>query len=157
MDQSYSASKNQHQPQDVGKDITDSSKLHHQRDETTTGEAKRRKLSSTTTFLSEEEKKSRHIASEKKRRETIRLAFDRIVDLVPNLTPSESRTEVAVLTKSAAFIDELRSENQRLLQLLQNSNVPVPEHLLEAYNNTSGATSSGAQKTKEEHSSDGGE
>lgn len=55
-------------------------------------------------LLDEEEKKARHIASEKKRREAIRNAFDKLVELVPSLTPAESRTEVSVLTKCKSFI-----------------------------------------------------
>lgn len=76
---------------------------------------------------------ARHIASEKKRRETIRLAFDRIVELVPDLTPAESRTEVAVLSKSANFIDQLRTENLKLIELLQQEKVEIPDHLVEAF------------------------
>lgn len=89
---------------------------------------------------------ARHIASEKKRRETIRQAFDRIVDLVPNLTPAESRTEVAVLTKSANFIDQLRYENEKLIEVLQLQNIEIPQEVLLAFAKTNGSNTGQNQK-----------
>lgn len=89
---------------------------------------------------------ARHIASEKKRRETIRQAFDRIVDLVPDLTPAESRTEVAVLTKSANFIDQLRYENEKLIEVLQLQNIEIPQEVLLAFAKTNGSNTGQSQK-----------
>lgn len=64
--------------------------------------------------LSLEEKKNNHIASENRRREQIRNAFDKLVDIVPELESHESRSELAVLQKTTAYLERLRQENEEL-------------------------------------------
>ncbi|OBA19965.1 hypothetical protein METBIDRAFT_210498 [Metschnikowia bicuspidata var. bicuspidata NRRL YB-4993] len=80
--------------------------------------------------LTEEEKKAHHIASEQKRRENIRMEFDRIVELTPSLSSQESRSELNILTKSADYIDSLKEENARLLEVCNERGITVPEHLI---------------------------
>ncbi|ODV63018.1 Ino4p ASCRUDRAFT_28586, partial [Ascoidea rubescens DSM 1968] len=83
-----------------------------------------------TSFLTEEQKKAHHIASEQKRRQAIRSAFDRIVNLVPNLSVEESRTEVAVLTKSANYLKDLYDQNQVLVNLLISQKINIHNDLI---------------------------
>lgn len=70
-----------------------------------------------TTGLTLEQKKTNHIMSENRRRNQIRSSFDRLVQLVPQLEESESRSEYAVLQKTADYIIQLRQENERLENL----------------------------------------
>ncbi|KAG0674228.1 hypothetical protein C6P40_000341 [Pichia californica] len=68
-------------------------------------------------FLTDEQKKANHILSETRRRNLIRSTYDKLVELVPQLDTSEKRAEHAVMTKTAAYIIELRQENERLEKL----------------------------------------
>lgn len=69
------------------------------------------------TGLSLEQKKTNHILSENRRRAQIRSSFDKLVELVPQLDSNESRSEYAVLSKTADYISYLREENARLEEL----------------------------------------
>lgn len=77
--------------------------------------AKQRRTSGSGLTL--EQKKTNHIQSENRRRNQIRSSFDRLVELVPQLDTTESRSEYAILTKTANYIVQLRKENERLEQL----------------------------------------
>ncbi|KAI8337527.1 hypothetical protein BC941DRAFT_375250 [Chlamydoabsidia padenii] len=57
-------------------------------------------------LLSEEQKKANHIASEQKRRANIRIGFDQLVELVPELTECQ-RSESLILQKSVDYIRQL--------------------------------------------------
>lgn len=81
-----------------------------------------------------------HILSEQKRRLNIRTEFDRIVDLTPALRENERRSELAILTKGADYLEELALENKKLVELCKQHDVPVPPGL--AYN---GPQSSGME------------
>ncbi|CAK9440500.1 uncharacterized protein LODBEIA_P45870 [Lodderomyces beijingensis] len=89
-----------------------------------------RKKKTKSSTLSEEQKKAHHIASEQKRRENIRAEFDKIVSLTPNLTESENRSELNILTKSADFIDQLKEENVKLIEMCRQRGIQVPEELV---------------------------
>ncbi|KAK6201085.1 basic helix-loop-helix transcription factor [Scheffersomyces amazonensis] len=102
-----------------------------------------RKKTTKSSVLSEEQKKAHHIASEQKRRENIRSEFDKIVSLTPTLTDSENRSELNILTKSADFIDQLREENIKLVELAKLKGIHVPSELI--YN---GPTSDGSDIAK---------
>ncbi|RLV95758.1 hypothetical protein JA1_000746 [Spathaspora sp. JA1] len=91
--------------------------------------AKRAK-STKSSVLSDEQKKAHHIASEQKRRENIRAEFDKIVSLTPTLTESENRSELNILTKSADYIDELREENAKLIEVCRMKGIAVPPELV---------------------------
>lgn len=80
--------------------------------------------------LSEEQKKAHHIASEQKRRENIRQEFDRIVELTPQLSDKESRSELNILSKSADYIEELKSQNAALIEKCRQQGIPVPDELI---------------------------
>lgn len=70
-----------------------------------------------------------HIASEQKRRENIRMEFDRIVNLTPDLTSQESRSELNILTKSADYIESLKEENAVLVEKCRERGIHVPDNL----------------------------
>lgn len=55
-------------------------------------------------LLSEDQKKANHIASEQKRRANIRIGFDQLVELVPNLTDCQ-RSESLILQKCKPCIE----------------------------------------------------
>lgn len=76
-------------------------------------------------LLTPEEKKANHIASEKKRRQAIREGFDKITNIVPDLDPSQGRSEAIVLTKTVEFLNNLLEENNALRQLATKHNVPL--------------------------------
>ncbi|KAI5954061.1 hypothetical protein CANMA_004900 [Candida margitis] len=90
----------------------------------------KRKKKTKSSNLSDEQKKAHHIASEQKRRENIRAEFDKIVSLTPNLTESENRSELNILTKSADYIDQLKDENVKLIELCRAKGIEVPEELI---------------------------
>lgn len=71
-----------------------------------------------------------HIASEQKRRENIRAEFDKLVSLTPSLTELENRSELNILTKSADYIDELKQENAKLVELCRMKGIHVPPGLI---------------------------
>jgi heteromeric Ino2p/Ino4p transcription factor len=106
-------------------------------------DSNRRRKNVKTSVLTEEQKKAHHIASEKKRRENIRSEFDRIVHLTPTLSQSENRSELNILTKSADYIDNLKLENNQLVELCRQKGINVPAEL--AYH---GPTSDGSDVTK---------
>ncbi len=82
-----------------------------------------------TVFLTEEEKKKHHIESEHKRRQAIRDAFSRLVELVPELKPSDNRSEILILNKSADYLDALLEEQKSLVGQLEKKGVEVEERL----------------------------
>ncbi|CAH6718628.1 protein Ino4p [[Candida] jaroonii] len=90
----------------------------------------KRKRQAKASVLSEEQKKAHHIASEQKRRENIRSEFDKIVSLTPTLNESENRSELNILTKSADYIDTLKSENEKLVALCRERGIAIPEDLI---------------------------
>ena len=59
--------------------------------------------------LTDQVKRAHHIASEQKRRQAIRQAYERLVNLVPELTPDDVRSEATVLRATIAYIHSLRS------------------------------------------------
>ncbi|EMG51007.1 INO4 Protein INO4 [Candida maltosa Xu316] len=96
--------------------------------ESNTGKQGRKKTKSS--VLSDEQKKAHHIASEQKRRENIRAEFDKIVSLTPNLTESENRSELNILTKSADYIDQLKDENAKLVEYCRMKGIDIPPELV---------------------------
>lgn len=86
--------------------------------------AKRRKSNSGGSGLTIEQKKENHIMSENRRRAQIRSTFDKLVEIVPQLQESESRSELAVLTKTSNYIEHLRSEYERLQIIRKERGLP---------------------------------
>lgn len=93
------------------------------------GKVTKTKSQKKTAFLTEEEKKKHHIESEQKRRQAIRDAFNRLVALVPELKPSDNRSEILILNKSADYMDALYRENQSLVEKLEQKGVQVEDRL----------------------------
>lgn len=58
------------------------------------------------------------------------MEFDRIVNLTPALTDQESRLELNILTKSADYIDELKAENAKLVELCRVRGISVPDEAI---------------------------
>lgn len=74
--------------------------------------------------------KAHHIASEQKRRGNIRSEFDKIVKLTPSLSDQESRSELTILNKSANYIEQLRVENAKLVELCKQQGIEVPPDMI---------------------------
>ncbi|KAI7820261.1 hypothetical protein BC939DRAFT_399555 [Gamsiella multidivaricata] len=64
-------------------------------------------------LLTEAEKKANHIASEQKRRQNIRVGFDSLVEIVPELGDSH-RSEAVILQKSVEYIHRLLNQKNEL-------------------------------------------
>ncbi|CCH46634.1 hypothetical protein BN7_6229 [Wickerhamomyces ciferrii] len=90
---------------------------------------KKPKATKKTVFLSDEEKKKHHIESENKRRKAIRDAFEKLVSLNPDLKPSDNRSEILILNKSAEYIQLLHRDNQSLVEQLELKGINVDERL----------------------------
>ncbi|CUM52208.1 unnamed protein product [Debaryomyces tyrocola] len=88
------------------------------------------RMLSKASVLTEDQKKAHHIASEQKRRENIRSEFDKIVSLTPTLNELENRSELNILTKSADYIDQLKEDNNKLIQLCISKGINVPDELV---------------------------
>ncbi|RKP14446.1 hypothetical protein BJ684DRAFT_3344, partial [Piptocephalis cylindrospora] len=64
-------------------------------------------------LLTLEEKKANHIASEHKRRRSIRIGFDTLTEIVPNLHRC-SRSEALILQKTVEHIHRLAERRDHL-------------------------------------------
>lgn len=72
--------------------------------------------------LSETQIKQNHVTSEKRRREIVRNIYDELVNLIPDLTEKENRSELMIYTKSINYIRWLYAKNKRLrLQLIEKN------------------------------------
>lgn len=78
---------------------------------------KKKRPSSSVSLLTPEQRKENHINSENRRRAQIRSCFDELVKIVPDIDSTENRSELAILTKTANYIERLRSENAQLEKL----------------------------------------
>lgn len=65
------------------------------------------------------------------------------MSLTPTLDDSEKRSELNILTKSADFIDHLKDENAKLVELCRMKGIDVPGDM--EYH---GPTSDGSDVTK---------
>lgn len=108
----------------------DTSTVQEQNNTTELTPAKQGRKKTKSSVLSDEQKKAHHIASEQKRRENIRSEFDKIVSLTPNLSELENRSELNILTKSADYIDQLREENAKLVELARMKGLNIPEEYI---------------------------
>ncbi|KAF6014862.1 hypothetical protein HII12_001280 [Brettanomyces bruxellensis] len=97
-----------------------------------TKKVKRRRNNDPSKQLSEEEKKLHHIQSEHRRREQIRSTFDRLVEIVPDLTANEKRSELTVITKTTSYIEKLREQNKRLVDLAQKKGIPMEKSVIKS-------------------------
>ncbi|EDO17968.1 hypothetical protein Kpol_1054p15 [Vanderwaltozyma polyspora DSM 70294] len=71
--------------------------------------------------LSESQIKINHVLSEKKRRELVRSIYDDLVDVVPDLTEKESRSEMIIYLKTINYLKWLYKRNAYLRsELIKN-------------------------------------
>jgi heteromeric Ino2p/Ino4p transcription factor len=80
-------------------------------------------------ILTQDQKKKHHIESEHKRRQAIRDAFQKLVDIVPGLEPSDLRSEALILNKSTEYLTELYEQYLQLVERLKAQNVEVDDTL----------------------------
>lgn len=52
------------------------------------------------------------------------------MQLTPTLTEQENRSELSILTKLADYIDHLKDENAKLLELCRARGIAVPPELV---------------------------
>lgn len=50
--------------------------------------------------------------------------------MTPTLNQSENRSELNILTKLADFIDQLRQENEQLIDLCNEKGIAIPDDLI---------------------------
>lgn len=50
--------------------------------------------------------------------------------MTPNLNELENRSELNILTKSADYIDELRAENIKLIEICRQKGISIPPELI---------------------------
>lgn len=69
--------------------------------------------------LSKEEVRQNHVSSEKKRRELVRTIYDELVKMIPDLQPSENRSEMVIYLKTINHLNWLYRTNKRLCNQLE--------------------------------------
>lgn len=87
--------------------------------------------------LSKEEVRKNHVSSEKKRREMVRKIYDDLVNVIPDLQPSENRSELVIYLKTINHLSWLYRSNLRLRRQLErkyqeqgNNDYEIPENLV---------------------------
>lgn len=63
-----------------------------------------------------------HIDSEKRRREIVRSTYDKLVEIVPDLTEEEGRSEINIYLKTMNFLRFLYERNEKLRKDVANAN-----------------------------------
>lgn len=69
--------------------------------------------------LTKEEVRRNHVSSEKKRRELVRTTYDELVKMIPDLQPSENRSEMVIYLKTINHLNWLYGNNKRLCGQLE--------------------------------------
>ncbi|CAG60506.1 INO4 [Nakaseomyces glabratus] len=83
--------------------------------------------------LSEHEVRKNHVVSEQKRREIIRMMYDDLVQIVPDLSQKENRSELAIYIKTANYLRWLYEKNQELRMRIQEKHgddKEIPQELI---------------------------
>ncbi|GAV52299.1 hypothetical protein ZYGR_0AG02900 [Zygosaccharomyces rouxii] len=87
--------------------------------------------------LSKEEVRQNHVSSEKKRRELVRTIYDELVRMIPDLQPSENRSEMVIYLKTINHLNWLYRNNKRLCGQLEKKykelgkdDYRIPENLI---------------------------
>ncbi|KAM3164542.1 BHLH domain-containing protein [Lachancea thermotolerans] len=65
---------------------------------------RKRKRASRESSLSEDQKRQNHVSSEQRRRQAMRQTYDTLVDIVPDLTSAQSRSELQIYAKSYNYL-----------------------------------------------------
>ncbi|CCH59657.1 hypothetical protein TBLA_0B08420 [Henningerozyma blattae CBS 6284] len=64
--------------------------------------------------LSQDQVRINHVDSEKRRRDLVRGIYDKLVETVPDLTPDEGRSEIAIYCKTINYLEWLYYRNKSL-------------------------------------------
>ncbi|KAI5208850.1 hypothetical protein E4T42_03512 [Aureobasidium subglaciale] len=72
--------------------------------------------------LTEQEKKNNHIASEQKRRQAIREGFDRLAEIVPNMS-GQGRSEAVMLSATVTYMRAQLAKKDTLKEIAAKLNV----------------------------------
>lgn len=94
--------------------------------------------------LSLDQVRKNHVVSEQRRRELVRSIYDSLVEVVPDLAPSERRSEILIYLKTINHLKWLYKRNSYLRKLLAEkyecqgkSVVEVPNRLIWELNSSS--------------------
>lgn len=68
--------------------------------------------------LSSDQVRKNHVVSEQRRRELVRAVYDDLVEIVPDLEPSERRSEILIYLKTINHLQWLYRRNSYLRKLL---------------------------------------
>ncbi|QLQ79868.1 hypothetical protein HG537_0C05170 [Torulaspora globosa] len=68
--------------------------------------------------LSSDQVRKNHVVSEQRRRELVRTVYDDLVEIVPDLEPSERRSEILIYLKTINHLKWLYRRNSYLRKLL---------------------------------------
>lgn len=88
---------------------------------------KRRPRAKKTNKLSKEEVRQNHVSSEKKRRELVRTIYDDLVRMIPDLQPSENRSEMVIYMKTINHLNWLYRHNKRLRKQVEKKSKELGE------------------------------
>lgn len=81
--------------------------------------------------LSDHQVRVNHVSSEKRRREMIRSTYDDLVEMVPGLEATESRSELIIYLKTMAYLKWLYAKNKRLRDQAQSQGAISEQELLD--------------------------
>ncbi|SCU78996.1 LANO_0A04742g1_1 [Lachancea nothofagi CBS 11611] len=92
--------------------------------------SKKRKRATRESSLSEDQKRQNHVSSEQRRRQAMRQTYDTLVEMVPDLTASQSRSEMQIYARSYNYLAWLYERNRLLREeLKQKTGSDAPSHL----------------------------
>lgn len=83
--------------------------------------------------LTEGQVRLNHVVSEQKRRELIRAIYDELVQIVPDLSPKENRSEMVIYMKTAYYLRWLYKRNAELRKEISekfDSKKEIPSELI---------------------------
>ncbi|CUS21647.1 LAQU0S03e07404g1_1 [Lachancea quebecensis] len=80
-----------------------------------TADQRKRKRASRESSLSEDQKRQNHVSSEQRRRQAMRQTYDTLVDIVPDLTSAQSRSELQIYAKSMIIAFSATLETSQVL------------------------------------------
>ncbi|CAL9734754.1 protein Ino4p [Monosporozyma servazzii] len=81
--------------------------------------------------LSDHQVRVNHVSSEKRRREMIRSTYDDLVEMVPGLEATESRSELIIYLKTMAYLKWLYAKNKRLRDQAQSQGAVSEQELID--------------------------
>ncbi|SCU91449.1 LAFA_0F03818g1_1 [Lachancea sp. 'fantastica'] len=91
---------------------------------------KKRKQSQRVCSLSEDQKRQNHVSSEQRRRQAMRETYDTLVEMVPDLSPEQRRSEMQIFARSYNYVVWLYERNRILREQLQKATGSQPDDAL---------------------------